>query len=178
MPRTFIEIGPAPTEEACAQVGTDNYPRESAIQCKVFRRMLNRLFPLPEAVDAVVSVKSFPHDFGTYREVVCYYDPENTAEADYAYRLERETPERWDSIAVWELVWFSQRQAFVNSVSAGKLPSVPAFYAGDEPPPLDANDHDALMRAITMESQARTSMMLHMPVQQADCGWTLRPVSL
>lgn len=177
MSRTFIEIGPSPTEETCAQVGSDNYQRESSVQCKVFRRMLNRLFPLPEGVDAVVSIKSFPHDFGSYREVVCHYDPENEAEADYAFRLERETPERWDAIAAWELIWFSQQQSFVDAVRAGELAEVPTFYAGSEPPPLEGNDHAALMAAIQGENQARASM-LRMPVQQADGGWSLRQVSL
>lgn len=176
--RTFIEIGPSPTEEACAQVGSDDYQRESSIQCKVFKRMLARVFPLPDGLDAVISVKGFLHDFGTYREVVCHYDPENEAETAYAFRLERETPERWDPIAIWELLWFSQKQAFTDAVRAGDLVELPSFYVGSEPPPLDANDHDALMRAITLETQARTSMMLRMPVQQADGGWTLRPVSL
>ena len=44
----FIEIGPVPGEEHCAQVGSPDYTEASLRECEVFRRMLYRLFPVPE----------------------------------------------------------------------------------------------------------------------------------
>ena len=43
----YIEIGPVPGEENCAQVGSSDYTEASLRECEVFRRMLTRLFPVP-----------------------------------------------------------------------------------------------------------------------------------
>ena len=43
MPYDFIPIGPAPSEEPCAQVGDPDYPERSRRECRVFLRMLLRL---------------------------------------------------------------------------------------------------------------------------------------
>jgi hypothetical protein len=40
----YIELGPVPAGEPCAQVGTDNYLARSMRECEVFRRMLERVF--------------------------------------------------------------------------------------------------------------------------------------
>ena len=44
--------------------------------------------------DAHFAVKSFPHDFGTYREVVVYYDTEEND--SIAYEIEANLPTTWD----------------------------------------------------------------------------------
>ena len=44
----YIELGPVPAGEPCAQVGTDNYLARSMRECEVFRRMLERVLPIPE----------------------------------------------------------------------------------------------------------------------------------
>jgi hypothetical protein len=43
----YIELGPVPAGEPCAQVGTDNYLARSMRECEVFRRMLERVLPDP-----------------------------------------------------------------------------------------------------------------------------------
>ena len=43
----YIEIGPVPGEENCAQVGSSDYTEASLRECEVFRRMLARLFEPP-----------------------------------------------------------------------------------------------------------------------------------
>ena len=65
----YIELGPVPAGEPCAQVGTDNYLARSMRECEVFRRMLERVLPIPEGLPVKYVVRSHPHDFGTYREV-------------------------------------------------------------------------------------------------------------
>jgi len=64
-----IELGPVPGEESCAQVGTDTFLYDSARECEVYKRMLVRLFPIPEGLPVSYVVRSHPHEFGTYREV-------------------------------------------------------------------------------------------------------------
>lgn len=69
----YIELGPVPAEESCAQVGAPDYERNARRECGVFRRMLERLFPVPEDVDARFTVRQYPHDFGSYFEVCVAY---------------------------------------------------------------------------------------------------------
>jgi hypothetical protein len=42
-------------------------------------------------------------DFGTYHEVVCYFEKDNDAALDYAYQIESRCPEKWDSMALEEM---------------------------------------------------------------------------
>jgi len=101
--KDYMTISPAPTEEDCAQVGSSNYEERSRIECKVFLAQLRRQFG-DEPGSASLATKSFTHDFGSYREVVCYYDDEDEEEKDYAFRLESETPAEWDEEARKELL--------------------------------------------------------------------------
>lgn len=65
----YIELGPVPAGEPCAQVGTENYLAKSLRECKVYQRMLERLCPIPQGLPVAFVVRSHPHDFGPYREV-------------------------------------------------------------------------------------------------------------
>ena len=73
----YIEIGPVPGEEHCAQVGSPDYTEASLRECEVFRRMLYRLFPVPEGLPVAYVGRTHPHDFGNYREVSIRYDDAN-----------------------------------------------------------------------------------------------------
>lgn len=94
--RDYLTIGCSPVEEDCAQVGGENYAETARRECNAFRDQLRRQFG-NEPDGARLAVKAFPHDFGTYYEVVCWYEDE--ASAEYAFRLEAETPKRWDDEA-------------------------------------------------------------------------------
>ena len=90
----YIELGPTPSGEDCEQLGPNYNPRRAAIECSVFVNQLSRVFP-----DNVFGVKRFRHDFGTYMEVVVYYDDSVESQVDSAYNVESNTPEYWDDIA-------------------------------------------------------------------------------
>jgi hypothetical protein len=66
-----------------------------------FIRQLRRHFG-PEKGTARFAILWQPHDFGTYGEVVCYFDDEDEEGANYAYDSE-ECPEHWDDEAKEEL---------------------------------------------------------------------------
>lgn len=134
----YIEIGPVPASEPCAQVGTENYLAHSLHECEVFKRMLVRLFPVPDGVPAAFVVRSHPHDFGTYCEVAIRYQSGNQGAVDFAYLVETAAPDRWDSIAKYELSWFERRDAISAAVRSGELPptDVPKHYAAPTPPQL------------------------------------------
>jgi len=93
--RDYLNIGSTPPAEDCAQVGSDNYYEESKKECKRYIELLREKMG-NEPVGARLAIKSFPHDFGNYYEVVCYYDDSNPKAVDYAFRCESEGPETWE----------------------------------------------------------------------------------
>lgn len=146
MPYEFLPIGPAPCDEPCAQVGELGYDERSRRECRIFQRMLLRLFPIPESipvsVKASVVVQTFPHDFGRYREVCVRFAPSNSVSAEWAYRVENNAPLVWDMLARNELNWLEQQADLQRAIESGELaPSdIPAIFRhGDIPAlPVDA----------------------------------------
>lgn len=89
----YLELGSAPADEECAQVGEDGYRDKALAQCDAFIKLIVRhLGPPPGS--ARLATKAFGHDFGTYYEVVCYYGDE--AGFDYALKCESEAPTTWE----------------------------------------------------------------------------------
>ncbi|MCL2590580.1 MAG: hypothetical protein FWD67_06805 [Betaproteobacteria bacterium] len=139
MTSQWMDISPAPVEEDCAQVGRLDYEERSSRECRVFKRMLSRLFPLPENGKASIVIKRFTHDFGSYRQVCVLYDDTDQQAVDYAYLLEGNTPAKWDAIAHYELLWLERceqlqrahrqgvlAQSLPDAVLTGSLPDMPA----------------------------------------------------
>ena len=94
MPDYFC-IGATPAYEPCAQVGTEGYREKALAECRRFRDLLRRVIG-PEPEGAVLKIKGFPHDFGTYYELVCEFDTGNAAARAYALRCEDEAPATWE----------------------------------------------------------------------------------
>lgn len=92
----------APPLEDCAQVGREDYFDQARKECRAYIGLLRRsIGPEPEGVR--LSVKSNPHDFGSYLTVVVFYDPAVSAAVDYAFACEANGPHLWDDIARREL---------------------------------------------------------------------------
>jgi hypothetical protein len=100
--RDFIDVGATPHEASCAQVGRDDYWDRAHRECRAHINQLRRAFG-QEPEGARLSIKSKPHDFGTYLSVVCYYDSDSEAAVDYAFRCEGEGPGEWDEEAKREI---------------------------------------------------------------------------
>lgn len=98
----FIDVGCAPACEDCAQVGSDGYHDRARRECRAYINQLRRTFG-DEPEGAHLSVRSNPHDFGSYLSVTCSYDESHPASVDYAFRCESEGPEQWDEQARQEL---------------------------------------------------------------------------
>lgn len=98
----YIELAPAPYDEQCAQVGEDDYAERSVKECVALMHQLTRQLGEPPA-SAYYSVKTFPHDFGSYKEVVINYDPDNEEARRFAIGVDRHMPAKWDKEALEEL---------------------------------------------------------------------------
>ena len=92
--RDYLSLGATPAEEPCAQVGRDDYQQLYRAECNRYIAQLRRMFG-KEPKGAKLAIKAFPHDFGTYHEVVCYF--EGPEAQDYAFKLENNLPSRWDN---------------------------------------------------------------------------------
>jgi hypothetical protein len=99
----LLNIGPVPWGEDCAQVGSEDYDPRSRRECVAFINQIRRVAGA-EPPGAVLIIKSFPHDFGSYREVCCRYADENETAAEYAFAVEGHRQlENWDEPARREL---------------------------------------------------------------------------
>lgn len=90
----YISIGSAPAEEDCAQVGSDGYMGKATKECERYKKLLRKkLGSEPEG--ARLATKSNSHDFGTYLDVVCYFDPDDKVAVTYALDCE-------GACSIWE----------------------------------------------------------------------------
>lgn len=95
--RDFIEIGPVPCDEDCQQVGAASYdPVRARLECQCFIEQLRRQFG-PEPEGARLRIKSNPHDFGNYLEVVCHFDDAYPDSVEYTFKCEGEAWATWDN---------------------------------------------------------------------------------
>lgn len=91
----YINIGPVPPEEDCAQVGSADYPHRARIECQKYIELLRKHLG-DEPAGARLKIKSFSHDFGSYLEVVCEYDESRSDAVDYAFKCESNGPMTWE----------------------------------------------------------------------------------
>lgn len=59
-----------------AQVGNEHYFAKSKVEMKHLLELIRDKFPIPEQLKMLCrfASKSFPHDFGTYHEIVLHFD--------------------------------------------------------------------------------------------------------
>lgn len=101
----YMTLGPTPYDEPCAQVGAADYYERSKRECAVYLHQLERTFPIPEALNGDVwfAVKTFAHDFGSYREVIVRFNDGNPDAVAFALAVEGDLPGKWDKQSLSEL---------------------------------------------------------------------------
>ena len=86
----YLNIGSTPNEEDCAQVGSTYYYyyyyERARKECRAYMEQIRKHYPEPD--NGYLKVKGFLHDFGTYYEVVAYYDPEDSTASRWAFDIE------------------------------------------------------------------------------------------
>ena len=95
MARDYYTLGASPYEEDCAQVGSEGYSGRALVECRVYLDQIRRV----TKTGLSLTVKGFPHDSGTYHEVVIWYNPDSEAEEEEMLRVEQELPATWDDEA-------------------------------------------------------------------------------
>ena len=102
MPYEYLELGPCPSDEEPAQVGSEYYAARARKECSVLRRQLERQFPDCQSLISL-RIKSNSHDFGTYYELAVGYDPNDEQAFSLALEIEEKFPEFWDEESRLEL---------------------------------------------------------------------------
>lgn len=104
-----LDLGSAPSDEDCAQLGSDDYEVRAKRECRALVNQLKRQCGTPPP-NTRFRIKSNPHDFGTYYSVVIEFDPEDDEAAAYAYRCDEASPSQWDVAALHEMLEARRRQ--------------------------------------------------------------------
>ncbi len=98
--RDYVSIGSSPCEEECVQVSkTEDYIIAMKAECRRFLELIRKKL-WPEPPGAQLAIKGFEHDFGTYYEVVYYFDTDNEEAVKYVLCCEDEAPRKWDAVDV------------------------------------------------------------------------------
>jgi hypothetical protein len=97
--RDYLNLESAPYNEECIQV-TDKKPyiQEMIEECRKYKTLLTELFPIPSDIkeNTYFTIKTFPHDFGSYKEVCIIFDDENEKSCNFAYYVENNLPSNWN----------------------------------------------------------------------------------
>lgn len=108
----YIYLGSAPSEEECAQVGSEGYVDRAIQECRAYINQLERIlvyqgYPKEKRPEAFcLVVRSESHDFGTYIEVCARIDSfldESGKAYDLGILLDYACPAEWDEQARAEL---------------------------------------------------------------------------
>jgi len=100
----YLNLGPTPSNEDCAQVGSPDFKNRADKELDAYKAQLERMFPGLETHKHMKFKKMwFPHEFGSYGEIVIVYDDSNELEAATAIEIEWNTPSYWDEEAKKEL---------------------------------------------------------------------------
>ena len=100
MANETIDLGSAPPDEDCAQVGTPEYEIVAYDECKRYIQLLRKAYEahhsrsFPENVR--LRVRSNEHDFGVYYSVQASFNINNEEAVDAAYWLESSSPLTWE----------------------------------------------------------------------------------
>lgn len=99
MAMDFVDLGCTPAEEDCEQLGPNYNPDLARLECQAYIGQLKRQHGEPPP-GATYKITSNPHDFGTYYEVAIRFSDQDAEAAEYAYKVEEDTPGQWDDQAM------------------------------------------------------------------------------
>lgn len=94
-----IELGPAPSDESCAQSTDPDFNTKNQEECQRYKEQLLNLakaknIPMGKAK---LTIKSFSHDYGSYREVCVKFDTTDQVGIDFAFWLDENAPTTWEN---------------------------------------------------------------------------------
>jgi hypothetical protein len=105
-----FDLGSAPSDQRCAQLGADrDYPERARCECRALINQFKRVCGEPPP-GVFFRIMANPHDFGTYYTVAVHFDPKDADAVAYAQRCDETAPSHWDEAARLELASGRQRE--------------------------------------------------------------------
>lgn len=98
MASDYLSLGCTPADEPCIQVGHSDYARLTRHECRVYLQQLLSEFLVAHNSRPPVcrlTIKSFPHDSGSYHEVCAVYDDSNPQAIADAFWFDGNYPVEW-----------------------------------------------------------------------------------
>lgn len=112
-----------------AQVGNEHYFAKNKVEMSYLLELIKEKFPIPVELNFLCffGIKSFPHDFGTYHEIVLHFDDDaigdgydeedafpNSSEAQLQNCLENDIPLPQSPATLHDIFWdwFQHVEAF------------------------------------------------------------------
>lgn len=115
--RDFMIIGGVPYDESCSQLGVhEDFERLNRIECQAYMAALRVKYG-KEPEGARLAMKANRHDFGTYREVICWYEVDVPEAVAYAMKMEAGLA-RWRDVEFHTPVIYGEGKGEVLSVLA------------------------------------------------------------
>ena len=104
MAKDYLTLSCNPAEEEWPG-GPDSTTDQQSAVLRRYLQMLVDKFPIPPDLEGKVRFarKTFPHDFGSYTEVVVWFDTEDRRARSFAYMCDAEMPGRWTDTEVVRL---------------------------------------------------------------------------
>jgi hypothetical protein len=94
--KDYLELGTTPYNEECVQVNPlGDYHESMLMECKRYKSQLENMFPASVFPDVYFKIKWYPHDFGSYAEVVVIFDDNDKESMTQAYYIEDHLPDNW-----------------------------------------------------------------------------------
>lgn len=93
--KEYVELGPVPCDEEASQTNAENFTEENIKECRRYKELLESKFPEYPDAGCYFSIKSNPHEFGTYREVAINFDDKNETAGVFASEVENNLPKEW-----------------------------------------------------------------------------------
>jgi hypothetical protein len=95
----YIPLGSAPADEDHAELSSPSYAVDAHKECRAYIQAIRRKLG-PEPQGARLDVMAFPHESGTYYEVICRFDNAQQPAVAYALRCESRPPETWGEVGM------------------------------------------------------------------------------
>jgi len=116
--RDHLHVGPTPAEEECANIAEPRGDVANRAECIAYRHALERFYGEPPN-EARFGIKSQLHEFGSYREVVIYYNPDDELEAAYAFNVEA-------GLGTWAEAGMRAPFTIINGLVVGPIETDPS----------------------------------------------------
>ena len=92
----YISLGPAPYDEDPVQVGCPDYSRKALAECKRYKAMLERMFPVPYGVNAYFQTARIESNLKSHLELCVFYDETSTDAFIFACSVNNNIPSHWE----------------------------------------------------------------------------------